>query len=60
MNHYGYTGKVVYALDQGPEADAVVAADFPDRRPYLLVVSGVYRSDPPDRTLTSYLQPLSS
>ena len=59
MNHYGYTGRVVYALDQGPEADAAVAADFPDRRPYLLLVSGVYRSDPPDRTLTSYLQPLS-
>ena len=60
MNHYGYTGNVVYALDQGPAADAVVAADFPDRRPYLLVVTGAYRSDPPDRTLTSYLQPLPS
>jgi hypothetical protein len=60
INHYGYTGKVVYALDQGPEVDAIVATDFPSRRPYVLVVSGVYRSDPPDRTLTSSLLPLSS
>ena len=59
MNHYGYTGRVVYALDLGPESDAVVAADFPDRRPYVLVVSGTYRSDPPDKTLTSSLEPLA-
>jgi 4-amino-4-deoxy-L-arabinose transferase-like glycosyltransferase len=58
INHYGYTGRVVYALDEGAQADAVVAADFPGRRPYLLVVSGVYRADPPDPTLTSALEPL--
>src|SRR5713101_5438824 len=39
INHYGYTGNVVYALDQGPAGDAIIAADFPDRRPYLLVVT---------------------
>ncbi|HEX9504839.1 MAG TPA: hypothetical protein VGA62_02420, partial [Acidimicrobiia bacterium] len=59
INHYGYTGNVVYALDQGPAGDAIIAADFPDRRPYLLVVTGTYRSDPPDHTLTSHLQPLT-
>lgn len=59
MNHYGYTGRVVYALDLGPESDAAVAADFPDRRPYVLVVSGAYRSDPPDKSLTSSLEPLT-
>ena len=58
LNHYGYSGRVVYALDQGPQADAVVAADFPDRRPYLLVVSGTYRAQPPDPALTSRLEPL--
>ncbi|GAC1310375.1 MAG: hypothetical protein NVSMB16_06980 [Acidimicrobiales bacterium] len=58
INHYGYTGRIVYALDQGPEGDAAIAADFPDRRPYVLVVSGTYRADPPDRTLTSSLEPL--
>jgi hypothetical protein len=58
MNHYGYSGRVVFALDQGPRADAIVAADFPDRRPYLLVVSGTYRAQPPDPALTSRLEPL--
>jgi 4-amino-4-deoxy-L-arabinose transferase-like glycosyltransferase len=58
INHYGYTGRVVYALDDGPAADAAVAADFPGRTPYLLVVSGSYRANPPDGRLTSTLVPL--
>ena len=59
MNTYGYTGRVVYALDEGAREDRAIAAEFPGRRAYLLVVSGTYRDQPLDRTLTSTLVPLA-
>lgn len=55
MNHYGYQGPIVYAVDQGAAADRAVAAFFPHRRAYRLVVHGTYGQDPPDPHLRSAL-----
>jgi len=58
-NNWNVSGDVIYAVNRSEGENAVVAADFPDRKPYLVTIHGDYRAHPIDPKLTTTLDKLS-
>jgi hypothetical protein len=59
QNAPDHDGPTVYALDRGDGENLLLLEDFPGRTLHRLRVHGHYRALPPDRGLTSSLEPLS-
>ncbi len=58
-NNWNVSGDVIYAVSRSDSQNAAVAADYPDRKPYLVAISGNYRARPFDPKLTSMLDELT-
>jgi hypothetical protein len=59
QNDAEYAAENVYALDRGEPGNLALLDDYPDRAAYRLRVHGAYRVNPPDRALTTSLEPLT-
>ncbi|MDQ4006014.1 MAG: glycosyltransferase family 39 protein [Actinomycetota bacterium] len=59
QNDAEYAAETVYALDRGEPRNLELLDDYQGRAAYRLRVHGAYRANPPDRALTTSLEPVT-